>query len=457
MGRDQLIFVHLSDIHFTKKSGDSFDLDRDTRTQVENDLTTLLQAVGSPTGILVTGDVAYSGKRDEYDRATDWLSRLCDRIGCPPESVWVIPGNHDVDRATVDASKMLRDVRSRVRQTSLDQLDKEIEEILTDAAYSRIALTPTKEYVRFASRFGCEISAPNRLSWTAVFKLDDEVELQMHGLTSTIFSDKHDNREENKLVLGSFQAVKEQQDGVMHMALCHHPPDWLRDGDSVTHMLNLRVDIQMFGHKHVHRVQHIDYQNVHETVILSSGAMHPERGEQDWTPRYNVLTVHTETEDTDRKLVLRIFPRTWDSDSMRFTQDKIAEEDGSITYRLPLPAAKADALVPPDGAKSAEAVANVESRTEETEAEMDENSTEGYHDIGPARHLTYRFLTLHYHEIMRIAADLDLLRDDDEGLRDHEVYKRIFQRAKHSEKLADLWDAVETNHDNGRSAPNPFK
>jgi hypothetical protein len=48
--------------------------------------------------VLVTGDISFSGKRDQYGRAGFWLVDLCKAIACSEENVWMVPGNHDADR-----------------------------------------------------------------------------------------------------------------------------------------------------------------------------------------------------------------------------------------------------------------------------------------------------------------------------------------------------------------------
>ena len=49
--------------------------------------------------ICFTGDVAFSGKPEEYDYATSFFSALRDHLHVPPERLFIIPGNHDVDRS----------------------------------------------------------------------------------------------------------------------------------------------------------------------------------------------------------------------------------------------------------------------------------------------------------------------------------------------------------------------
>ena len=60
-----------------------------------------------------------------------------------------------------------------------------------------------------------------------------------------------------------------------------------------------------------------------------------------------------------------------------------------------------------------------------------------------ARKLTYKFLSLPHHRQLAIAQQLGLVRDEDEGARDNELYRRYFGRALQENKLDDLWRAVE--------------
>src|SRR4051794_33157633 len=102
--------LHLSDIHFRfGESGDIFDPDSDLRNELERDVVRLRGTrIEKVDGILVTGDIAFAGKKEEYERASAWLERLCDLLGCARDNVWVVPGNHDVDREVIKNSETLR-------------------------------------------------------------------------------------------------------------------------------------------------------------------------------------------------------------------------------------------------------------------------------------------------------------------------------------------------------------
>ena len=75
--------MHLSDIHFLQRRSDRiYDLDQDLRNELERDAKAMRGRLGSVHGVLVTGDIAFAGRREEYDTALNWLKRLCsDPIG----------------------------------------------------------------------------------------------------------------------------------------------------------------------------------------------------------------------------------------------------------------------------------------------------------------------------------------------------------------------------------------
>jgi 3',5'-cyclic AMP phosphodiesterase CpdA len=91
-------FLHLSDIHFRKNTDTLYDASKNLRDELEADAERNSKELGGIHAILVSGDIAFSGHEDEYKIAHGWLQRLCAKVGCPLENVWVIPGNHDVDR-----------------------------------------------------------------------------------------------------------------------------------------------------------------------------------------------------------------------------------------------------------------------------------------------------------------------------------------------------------------------
>jgi formylglycine-generating enzyme required for sulfatase activity/calcineurin-like phosphoesterase family protein/energy-coupling factor transporter ATP-binding protein EcfA2 len=97
----EITILHLSDIHFRKK------IDEKNQTFRQNVQTGLIDAIGAhvkehgnPDFVAVTGDIAFSGKKHEYDEAWEFFEKLKKIL--PPGTVFLaVPGNHDVDREQV--------------------------------------------------------------------------------------------------------------------------------------------------------------------------------------------------------------------------------------------------------------------------------------------------------------------------------------------------------------------
>jgi 3',5'-cyclic AMP phosphodiesterase CpdA len=94
------VFVHVSDIHFGQERDHALHVHDDVKEQLISDAAKVVAGLpsGVAQGILVTGDIAYSGSRSQYDAAGRWLDKLADSVGCATTRVQMVPGNHDMDR-----------------------------------------------------------------------------------------------------------------------------------------------------------------------------------------------------------------------------------------------------------------------------------------------------------------------------------------------------------------------
>ena len=103
-----LSFIHLSDIHFQKYSGDAYDLDADLRNELLIDLSkNFPQSISNANGILICGDIAFSAQKKEYAVASDFLEQLCQQVSLDPSMVFCVPGNHDVDQGMTSVETYL--------------------------------------------------------------------------------------------------------------------------------------------------------------------------------------------------------------------------------------------------------------------------------------------------------------------------------------------------------------
>lgn len=440
----KLVLVHLSDIHFTGSSGTSVhDLDADVRNELLRDAAALTKKLGRATGILVTGDIAFSGQKAEYDRAGSWLLEFCRAVGCPDESVWVVPGNHDVDRKVAN-SKVTKTIHESIRAKQGHALDTELREVLSDEQSANALLAPLAEYNTFAGRFQCSISATKPF-WERDLTLPCGTVIRLRGLCSALVSNERDAK--NNIVVGSAQVSVNRVDGVEHLTLCHHPPDWLLDQETVITQLESKVCIQLFGHKHFQRVQKIN-----ETLRITAGAMHPERSGVDWEPIYNVLEVERRDDD---HVTVRLFQRRWDKTSCRFVA--VTDPDTGQDHREQLLLGSQRPSVKEQRPNGLHEV----TRTEVAVAGVEVPQLMAkYNDAmplpNPERRLTFRFLTLPFRHQIAVANSLNVLNDEDRALSDEALFRELFKRATAKDLLGKLWAETEKRHTDPASF-NPFE
>jgi hypothetical protein len=444
---EALVFLHLSDIHFNKKWHDHYELDRDLRDQLENDVTSVRGRFTKVRGALVSGDVAFGGKKAEYDIALEWLKRLCELAGCREQDVWCVPGNHDVDRSVYDESQLLRDMHDRLRPDDPDDIDERITGYLRDKMAAPLLFQPIECYNDFAAKFSCQ-SRPAPLAWQHDLELNDRSRLRIYGINSTLASDRTDNNAARRLVVGTLQVRPKEEAGVTYLAMCHHPPDWLLDYDKVGQSLNARARVQLFGHKHIQTIDEIN-----NCLRIGAGAVHPSRREKNWLPRYNWLAVWVRARKGERLLDVDVYPRVWNDAQAKFVPDYAA--CGGAEHRVY--SLKLEPWQPP-AAPPAPAPAPGPAPAAADPAGLLPGATMTHTDpaADAARTLTYRFLALPHVTRLQIAQSLGLLADEDEGLHDSVLFDRIFERADRQRRLEQLWQKVEARHADGQNPTNPY-
>jgi predicted phosphodiesterase len=414
----KITFIHLSDIHFIRDfSGQSaYDIDQFVRNELVRDARRLLQHVGEVTGLLVAGDIAFAGKAGEYETALTWLSELSEAVNCPPSLVWSVPGNHDVDRSVLKEHTSIQATHQQIRNH--ENLDLILKQHL-QSGDSALLFSPLRAYNEsFASRLGC-VTTPQNPWWEDDLELNDGSTLRIRGLNSAMISGATDHRDTCKLCLGSAQTEYMRAEKVTYLTLCHHPPDWLIDGDNVRQALRAYSKIQLLGHKHSH-----DIEEVNGTLWLYSGAVHPVREEKNWNPTYYVISVSVEGTGQARRLKVEVHRRVWSQTERAFVRPAGQEAD-CVPYLLPLQAWTAPAA-------------------DVTKSEPMSTVSRGTAMTVNRKKLLYAFVGLPYHVRLSIMRKLGLIDEINEKLPDSELFASCFDRAVGKGLLDQIWEAVET-------------
>lgn len=236
-------FLHVSDIHLRPGRVSRYDQDR-----VLRGLMAFLERdrAGFPLDVMfVTGDLAQSGAAGEYALVVEFLKRLMDATGVPRERVFVVPGNHDVDR--------------NVGKWLLRTLGKDEEAVaFFEDAKSRAFHTKKLEAYRHAMS---ELLGDGRPLGLAVG--EDAVEMvEVRGSRMAVasfntawFAQGDDDK--GKLWLGEPNVDRAGQriadlEARFAVALMHHPLDELHEleRDNVGHYLERSFDLLLRGHLH---------------------------------------------------------------------------------------------------------------------------------------------------------------------------------------------------------------
>lgn len=420
---DKFRFLHISDIHFHKNSGDAYDPDNDLRSQVEIDCKRLERELGSFSGIFITGDIAFSAEADQYVKAKEWITRLSGILGSDSAKVWPIPGNHDVDREITSAIS-IKNLHAQIRSLNPASFDAELPGYLRDTGYQNMFYEPLKEYIKFAGIYGCEISPKFPIWIDQDLSFTDGTIISIRGLNTVLVSNKKDNTEDNKLFIGSHQLNFEESPNMIHLTLGHHPPDWLMDKEYVSNKLSIKSHIGLFGHKHEQWISPEDEGEINY-LHITAGAVHPDRRESGWVPRFNILELSIENKNGNRYLCLKVYSRIFSESQLKFVQDDIPSGGNHRKYFI-----KLEPLI-----------------TETTKEDNMEDKSENVEIINnndiSLKVLRFKFLELNFNQIVSIGTKLDLITNEDRsGLRDYEFIQNIIDRAIEKDILRDLYNEV---------------
>lgn len=322
-----LSFIHVSDIHFRKESGDAYDIDNELRAAMLNDLEYKAKTeLNNVCGVLVCGDLAYSGKQEEYDKAHEFLKEVTHIFDIFIKDVFCVAGNHDVDQSVARSSRILECVQDYlISIENPDFIDNEIRKIQNDRFVKGLLYKPLAAYNEYVKGMSSNYTL-DKPNWQTELELNDKYKLIIYGMNSVLVSGYKDHLDEkgNRLVDAERKMVINRNqipiacENVIYLSLCHHPPEcW---NNNLVEYMDSRVMLQLYGHKHI---QNIDANK--RRIRISSGALQPERG-ADWTPRYNWIELWIEGD----KLYVKIYPRIYNALDGKFVPDNKSCDEGVI-------------------------------------------------------------------------------------------------------------------------------
>lgn len=407
-----MLLLHLSDIHFSRRhSSSAMDPHKHVRNCLELDVIAQCAKLGrAPDAILVSGDVAFAGHPEEYKFAQSWLETLCAKVGAKLQQVFVIPGNHDVDRG-VSGRQLIQSLHRTLKTVHGPRLEAQLFDYMHDQETAEVLYQSISAYNDFAKTFFCDLKPPHRTIASRDLELNDGSTLRLSGFNSSFVSSAFDKENDLFVDPACFQLTHES--GVEHVALCHHPYNWLRQGRDLADHLQSVARLHLFGHEHVNRVvQGKDW------MQLAASATQPDKEEPDWEPGYNLIEVSVSGSGNDRHLDLKAHVRKWQFRPGEFVPKHNRGAD-VFAQSIKLPAWNKP-LVP---------VSASPPTVHGPEAAIKLDVTRAAPSI-PARALSIRFFKLTLSQRCAIAGKLNLLEEEDANEPDFERFRRVFLRAQ---------------------------
>jgi len=392
--------LHISDIHFRTPYCLDERMDRDTRVRdlIVKDAGEFVQKTGYPVdAILVTGDIAFKASTEEFSIASLWLQKLAKEVGADVENVYVVPGNHDINRNTGDKFNV-KAVRNEILNSDGEARVGTFLNALRDQDASDALIEPFAAYNEFSAQYECSIS-PNKPYWQHSIHFCPKYKLILNGLTSTFFSGSNDAKA--NLYMGEFQANLHVNNGEVNLAMFHHPYDWLEDGDDIDDYLSNRSQIRLVGHKHRQRAV-----SDHNGVLFSAAAANPERNEQGYEPGYNILDLSITEKDDSAILSVEAHLRILQGTPEIFLPKMKTAKKDVWEYQFEIPLSKVEVEEKSEPNFVVKEIIREKIGEEDTTLDQESNN----------RRLVYRFWNIAESARRDIVGQLNLLDEDEKVL-----------------------------------------
>jgi 3',5'-cyclic AMP phosphodiesterase CpdA len=240
-----LTWLHLSDLHF--RATQAYD-ERIVLQALLRDVTDRPQQDGlRPDFVAVSGDVAFSGQPAEYELARQFFDDLLATAGLGKDRLFLVPGNHDVDRSRVSPGARAIGDSLADRETA--------SAVLASPGDRQLMLARLEGYATFANNYLASSLSSDGEEYYFVRRLDlAGLQVALLGLNSA-WASASDQDQAQGLLLGERQvraALDLAEGAALKIALLHHPFDWLRafDRADVEPLLCDRCNFVLHGHMH---------------------------------------------------------------------------------------------------------------------------------------------------------------------------------------------------------------
>lgn len=264
----RLTWLHLSDFHFRVKTAWSQDV---VLKSLLEDVRARYAGANAPDLLFLTGDIAFSGKREEYLLAEAFVAELRAGLKMPPERICIVPGNHDID---LDREE---DAFAGARATlkSIEEVDR----FFAKEGRRKTLFSRQEEFRAFVNRVAPPSGGPITPSSYAHQRLIQLGAIRVRALLlDSAWLSQGGPADAGSLVLGERQiidcAANLSDPSCLTFALLHHPFSWLTEFEqlSIENLVIDHADICLRGHVHSPDMRAIDRSEVRLATFTAGAA-----------------------------------------------------------------------------------------------------------------------------------------------------------------------------------------
>lgn len=295
-----LVIVHITDIHITDQN------DR-VLTKAEQISNAIRSTVHTNDDIIiaVTGDIAYSGKKSEYELASSFFDEITQLIkkdtNITPHIV-TIPGNHDCSLIP----------ESQTRTILINSITNTRKEVITQEVLDNI-LAAQKNFREFNSQGLTVPSLVNPL--ISYYDLNLQWgRILLTGYNTAWMSQLHEK--EGSLYFPQEElTLKEESQYRLKISLAHHPLNWFDQASAnlLRDFIRQNTDIMLWGHEH--RKDILQSKSYKWSLFEANGKELQESPKSE-TSAFAIYTI----DDTCETICSAVF--TWDTRQHLYKEEK---------------------------------------------------------------------------------------------------------------------------------------
>lgn len=232
--------------------------------------------------ILITGDIAYSGKPQEYELARQLLTNIENTIRSERDiPVYIIccPGNHDCDFGAADHD---------VREILIKSL-KESEPDDIKASIIKSCAAVQSNFFSFADALPSGEAIHSDELWRAHQIAVNGKSIIFHALNVSWLSQRHEQQGSLVFPTARYQDIA-ATDADVSITLMHHPLNWFSQScyRAFRSLIRKHSHLLFFGHEHVPSASTVDDNQTGGSIAIEGGVLQDSRGH---VSSFNVLLI----------------------------------------------------------------------------------------------------------------------------------------------------------------------